>query len=97
MRVSLPLELHHAHFLCGHALLRMVSFFAPCIEPIDEDPLPTVGFSSKQMRHGRYQILLLDLGGGKNIRGIWSRYFAEVCGNEMRRREENECPRHEIL
>ena len=92
MRVSLPLELHHAHFLMWSRFITCKCLFALCIEPIDEDPLPTVGFSSKQMRHGRYQILLLDLGGGRNIRGIWSRYFAEVCWNEMRRREENEYP-----
>ncbi|XP_078699061.1 uncharacterized protein LOC144926304 [Branchiostoma floridae x Branchiostoma belcheri] len=41
----------------------------------------TVGFSSQEFKIGRYDITTLDLGGGKNIRGIWPRYYAEAHGS----------------
>ena len=31
-------------------------------------------------RYDKHDIVLFDLGGGKNIRGIWKNYFAEIYG-----------------
>lgn len=45
-----------------------------------ETPTPTIGFSSVDFRHGRHDITMFDLGGGRNIRGIWKNYFAEIHG-----------------
>lgn len=33
------------------------------------------------MRIGRFEVSLLDIGGGSQIRGIWERYYAQVCTN----------------
>ena len=44
----------------------------------DQAPLPTVGYSTRTLAVGRYNILLTEVGGGKNIRGIWPKYFAQV-------------------
>lgn len=49
-------------------------------EEVDENPLPTMGYSSRRFSKGRYNILLMDLGGGPDIRGIWPKYFAETHG-----------------
>lgn len=45
-----------------------------------DDVAPTWGFSSFQVRHGKYKVAIHDLGGGKNIRKIWQNYFAEAYG-----------------
>lgn len=42
--------------------------------------MPTVGFSSISLKHGKYNITIYDLGGGPKIRGIWKKYFALVHG-----------------
>lgn len=41
---------------------------------------PTWGFSTEKYETDNYKIDLYDLGGGKNIRKIWGRYYAEVHG-----------------
>ncbi|XP_066283301.1 ADP-ribosylation factor-like protein 13B [Branchiostoma lanceolatum] len=41
----------------------------------------TVGFSPQEFKLGRYDITTMDLGGGKGIRGIWHRYYAEAHGS----------------
>ena len=48
------------------------------LEDTEEEQIPTVGYSSRRIVKGRYNILLMDLGGGPDIRGIWPKYYAEV-------------------
>ena len=45
-----------------------------------ENVTPTIGFSSVSFQFEKHDVILFDLGGGKNIRGIWKKYFAEVHG-----------------
>ncbi|XP_023233516.1 ADP-ribosylation factor-like protein 13B, partial [Centruroides sculpturatus] len=45
-----------------------------------EDVVPTVGFSSVQVKHNQFDITIFDLGGGHKIRGIWKNYYASVYG-----------------
>ncbi|KAM5146023.1 ADP-ribosylation factor-like protein 13B isoform 2-T2 [Mantella aurantiaca] len=45
-----------------------------------EDVAPTVGFSKADLKQGRFDITIFDLGGGKQIRGIWKNYYAESYG-----------------
>ncbi|CAI9534993.1 unnamed protein product [Staurois parvus] len=45
-----------------------------------EDVAPTVGFSKADIKQGRFDITIFDLGGGKQIRGIWKNYYAESYG-----------------
>ncbi|PRD27552.1 UNVERIFIED_CONTAM: ADP-ribosylation factor-like protein 13B [Trichonephila clavipes] len=44
------------------------------------DSVPTIGFSSISLKHGKYNITIYDLGGGPKIRGIWKKYYALVHG-----------------
>lgn len=41
---------------------------------------PTIGFASETIEQGNYHIKIFDLGGGGNIRSIWSSYYAEIHG-----------------
>ncbi|GJQ79000.1 hypothetical protein Trydic_g161 [Trypoxylus dichotomus] len=45
-----------------------------------EDVVPTVGFSVINLNYLNYKVEVYDLGGGSNIRGIWSRYFVDAHG-----------------
>lgn len=45
-----------------------------------EDVAPTVGFSRSEMKMGKFDVTVFDLGGGKRIRGIWKNYYAESYG-----------------
>ncbi|XP_058474329.1 ADP-ribosylation factor-like protein 13B [Solea solea] len=48
-----------------------------------EDPndvAPTVGFSKVDLKQGKYEVTIFDLGGGKRIRGIWKNYYSESYG-----------------
>ncbi|KAM4699339.1 ADP-ribosylation factor-like protein 13B isoform 1-T2 [Discoglossus pictus] len=45
-----------------------------------EDVAPTVGFSKADIKQGKFEITMFDLGGGKRIRGIWKNYYAESYG-----------------
>nr|XP_004663363.2 ADP-ribosylation factor-like protein 13B isoform X1 [Jaculus jaculus] len=45
-----------------------------------EDVAPTVGFSKIDLRQGKFDVTIFDLGGGKRIRGIWKNYYAESYG-----------------
>ncbi|XP_036611694.1 LOW QUALITY PROTEIN: ADP-ribosylation factor-like protein 13B [Trichosurus vulpecula] len=45
-----------------------------------EDVVPTVGFSRIDVRQGRFEITIFDLGGGQKIRAIWKNYYAESHG-----------------
>ena len=40
--------------------------------------VPTVGFDKVDIVRRRQKLTLFDVGGGKNIRGIWEAYFADV-------------------
>ncbi|GBN11418.1 ADP-ribosylation factor-like protein 13B [Araneus ventricosus] len=44
------------------------------------DAVPTIGFSSISLKHGKYGVTIYDLGGGPKIRGIWKKYYALVHG-----------------
>jgi hypothetical protein len=46
-------------------------------EPLDT-VVPTVGFSSVSVTHRGYCVVIYDLGGGPQIRGIWHRYYVDV-------------------
>ncbi|XP_076840761.1 ADP-ribosylation factor-like protein 13B [Brachyhypopomus gauderio] len=41
---------------------------------------PTVGFSKVDLKRGKFQVTIFDLGGGKRIRGIWENYYSESHG-----------------
>lgn len=41
-------------------------------------PVPTVGFSVIHLKYLNYDVNIFDLGGGSNIRGIWTKYFVNV-------------------
>lgn len=45
-----------------------------------EDVAPTVGFSKIDLKQGRFEVTIFDLGGGKRIRNIWKNYYAESYG-----------------
>ncbi|KFU86381.1 ADP-ribosylation factor-like 13B, partial [Chaetura pelagica] len=45
-----------------------------------EDVAPTVGFSKIDLKQGRFEVTIFDLGGGKRIRSIWKNYYAESYG-----------------
>ncbi|XP_072556358.1 ADP-ribosylation factor-like protein 13B isoform X5 [Paramormyrops kingsleyae] len=45
-----------------------------------EDVAPTVGFSKMDLKQGKFEVTIFDLGGGKRIRGIWKNYYAESYG-----------------
>ncbi|KAM6945715.1 ADP-ribosylation factor-like protein 13B [Aplochiton taeniatus] len=45
-----------------------------------EDVAPTVGFSKVDLRQGKFEVTIFDLGGGKRIRGIWKNYYSESYG-----------------
>ena len=49
-------------------------------EPIDHDVAPTIGFRNVKFTFNKYDITMYDLGGGKNIRPVWEKYFPEVHG-----------------
>ncbi|CAL1542659.1 unnamed protein product [Lymnaea stagnalis] len=49
-------------------------------EQIDPDIAPTVGFRNAKFINSNFDIILFDVGGGKNIRPIWKTYFGEVFG-----------------
>ncbi|XP_019855231.1 PREDICTED: ADP-ribosylation factor-like protein 13B isoform X2 [Amphimedon queenslandica] len=40
-------------------------------------PLPTIGYTTRKIRKGRYNILLAEVGGGVDIRSIWPKYYAQ--------------------
>lgn len=44
------------------------------------DGTPTVGFDSKPAQLGGQPLRLFDVGGGKQIRSIWTEYYGEVHG-----------------
>lgn len=44
------------------------------------DIAPTVGFSMIDLHSGRFNVKILDLGGGERIREIWHNYMAETHG-----------------
>ncbi|XP_021094476.1 ADP-ribosylation factor-like protein 13B isoform X2 [Heterocephalus glaber] len=44
------------------------------------DVAPTVGFSKIDLKQGKFEVTIFDLGGGKRIRGIWKNYYAESYG-----------------
>lgn len=51
-----------------------------CFAENPEDVAPTVGFSKVDMKQGKFEVTIFDLGGGKRIRGIWKNYYSESHG-----------------
>ncbi|KAF5897234.1 ADP-ribosylation factor-like protein 13B isoform X5 [Clarias magur] len=49
-----------------------------CQSPVDV--APTVGFSKVDLKQGKFEVTIFDLGGGKRIRGIWKNYYSESYG-----------------
>ncbi|XP_031708148.1 ADP-ribosylation factor-like protein 13B isoform X2 [Anarrhichthys ocellatus] len=45
-----------------------------------QDVAPTVGFSKVDLKQGKFEVTIFDLGGGKRIRGIWKNYYSESHG-----------------
>ncbi|XP_037552588.1 ADP-ribosylation factor-like protein 13B isoform X2 [Nematolebias whitei] len=45
-----------------------------------QDVAPTVGFSKVDLKQGKFEVTIFDLGGGKRIRGIWNNYYSESHG-----------------
>ncbi|KAK1876837.1 ADP-ribosylation factor-like protein 13B [Dissostichus eleginoides] len=45
-----------------------------------QDVAPTVGFSKVNLKQGKFEVTIFDLGGGKRIRGIWKNYYSESHG-----------------
>ncbi|KAA6394768.1 MAG: hypothetical protein EZS28_009705 [Streblomastix strix] len=43
-------------------------------------PVPTWGFAHSIVEIGKKQVDIYDVGGGKNIRAIWKKYYADVHG-----------------
>ncbi|XP_069493299.1 ADP-ribosylation factor-like protein 13B isoform X2 [Ambystoma mexicanum] len=69
-----------------------------------EDVAPTVGFSKTELKQGRFEITIFDLGGGKGIRAIWKNYYAESFGvifvvdsSDLARMEETKETMTEVL
>uniref|UniRef100_A0A8D2L842 ADP ribosylation factor like GTPase 13B n=1 Tax=Varanus komodoensis TaxID=61221 RepID=A0A8D2L842_VARKO len=69
-----------------------------------EDVAPTVGFSKIDLKQGRFEVTIFDLGGGKRIRGIWKNYYAESYGvifvvdsSDVERMEETKETMSEVL
>ncbi|XP_078787097.1 ADP-ribosylation factor-like protein 13B isoform X2 [Oryzias latipes] len=44
------------------------------------DVAPTVGFSKVDLKQGKFEVTIFDLGGGKRIRSIWKNYYSESHG-----------------
>ncbi|XP_068280116.1 ADP-ribosylation factor-like protein 13B isoform X1 [Nyctibius grandis] len=69
-----------------------------------EDVAPTVGFSKIDLKQGRFEVTIFDLGGGKRIRNIWRNYYAESYGvifvvdsSDIARMEETKQAMTEVL
>ncbi|NXG65010.1 AR13B protein, partial [Hemiprocne comata] len=69
-----------------------------------EDVAPTVGFSKIDLKQGRFEVTIFDLGGGKRIRSIWRNYYAESYGvifvvdsSDIARMEETKQAMTEVL
>ena len=63
-------------YLAGSRFFFFISFETE----YPEDVAPTVGFSKIDLRQGKFEVTIFDLGGGKRIRGIWKNYYAESYG-----------------
>ncbi|NXI60648.1 AR13B protein, partial [Chloroceryle aenea] len=68
------------------------------------DVAPTVGFSKIDLKQGRFEVTIFDLGGGKRIRNIWRNYYAESYGvifvvdsSDIARMEETKQAMTEVL
>ncbi|NWI50706.1 AR13B protein, partial [Calyptomena viridis] len=69
-----------------------------------EEFAPTVGFSKIDLKQGRFEVTIFDLGGGKRIRNIWRNYYAESYGvifvvdsSDVARMEETKQAMTEVL
>lgn len=90
-------------FKLDHAMVSHHSYFIILPES-PEDVAPTVGFSKIDLKQGRFEVTIFDLGGGKRIRGIWKNYYAESYGiifvvdsSDVERMEETKETMSEVL
>uniref|UniRef100_H2XWC7 Uncharacterized protein n=1 Tax=Ciona intestinalis TaxID=7719 RepID=H2XWC7_CIOIN len=51
-----------------------------CVQGDTLDVAPTVGFSEANAKFGDYDLRIMDVGGGRSIRGVWKHYLAEAHG-----------------
>lgn len=66
-------------FFKTHAkLVLLLTWFLFSENP--QDVAPTVGFSKVDLKQGKFEVTIFDLGGGKRIRGIWKNYYSESHG-----------------
>lgn len=56
------------------------SFFFFFVLDNPQNVAPTVGFSKVDLKQGKFEVTIFDLGGGKRIRGIWKNYYSESHG-----------------
>ncbi|XP_033740377.1 transcriptional regulator ATRX homolog [Pecten maximus] len=49
-------------------------------DELDLEVAPTVGFNTDSFTFNKYELTLYDIGGGKNVRRIWTHYFHEIYG-----------------
>lgn len=55
----------------------MLTLYLNFLEDLN-NALPTIGFSRVELSIKKQELIIYDLGGSKNIRDIWSTYYAEV-------------------
>jgi hypothetical protein len=75
--VSEKLQIPNMYYELGVLLLCFYILYLHFSEPLDT-VVPNVGFSSVSLTHRGCSVVIYDLGGGPQIRGIWHRYFVDV-------------------
>lgn len=45
------------------------------------EPAPSFGFASSDLRLAERDVTLLDVGGGRRIRGMWPHYYAGIAAS----------------
>ncbi|KAJ6662726.1 hypothetical protein lerEdw1_011366 [Lerista edwardsae] len=71
---SNPLDPHK------NPMIKVAAVLSNSLKKSPEDVAPTVGFSKIDLKQGRFEVTIFDLGGGKRIRSIWKNYYAESYG-----------------
>jgi hypothetical protein len=63
--------------MCFKMKLKLLDLCLLFLESV-ETVVPTVGFNSIKLKHRGFTVIIYDLGGSSQIRGIWHRYFVDV-------------------
>ncbi|MEQ2168309.1 ADP-ribosylation factor-like protein 13B [Goodea atripinnis] len=70
-----------SHLLsCTKEVASILCFILVLLLENPQDVAPTVGFSKVDLKQGKFEVTIFDLGGGKRIRDIWKNYFSESYG-----------------